>query len=70
MNINKFLSDDKDNKSVTRLVFLISAIIIFIYIITTFFIEMNIFHIQILYALIGWNLALIGFKNWKDKIIK
>lgn len=70
MNYIKFLEDDKGNFSITRLGFILTIILIIGYSITLLFITVDIFHIQIFYALIAWNLALVGIKNHKDWIIK
>jgi len=70
LNLRLYYKDDNGNHSITRMGFFITLIFILIYSTILFFMEINGFHIQILYALIAWNLVLGGLKNHKDFLQK
>ena len=70
MGFNKYLKDDKDNYSVTRLVFFINSIFILCYIGILLIIPVTFLHFQIIISLTTYNMAIIGVKNWKDFINK
>ena len=68
--MKKYFKDDNGNYSITRMSFFITLITTIIFSFILIFININGFHIQILYALIAWNLVLGGLKNHKDFLQK
>ena len=67
MKMKKYFKDDLGNYSITRLGFFIILILIVCLSICSLFITVDIYLISLL---IGFDLSLVGVKNWKDIIQK
>lgn len=70
MILMKFLQDDKNNYSITRLGFFLILLLIVCLSIYIYIVGVTALKLYGISILIGFDLSLVGIKNWKDIIQK